>query len=64
MHELVNDVLTDEATPLADRVRMAGAVGLVVGVLGFASGKAFWSVPADELQPLLFEAVNDVLRVN
>jgi AcrR family transcriptional regulator len=64
MHDRVNAVLSDEATPLADRVRMAGAVGFVLGVLGLAAGKAFWSVPPDELQPVLVEAINDVLRVD
>ena len=63
MHERINAVFTNEAMPLADRVRMAGAVGLVMGVLGFAAGKAFFDVPADELQPLLIAALNDVLRV-
>ena len=63
MHERVNAVLTDDAVPLADRVRMAGAVGLVMGVLGFAAGRAFLNVPAEELQPVLIDAINDVLRI-
>jgi hypothetical protein len=44
-------------------VRIAGAIGVFAGVLGF-SGKAFRNVPIDELQPLLVDAVNDVLRVS
>ncbi len=44
MHDRINAVFTNEAIPLADRVRMAGAVGLVMGVLGFAAGKAFLNV--------------------
>jgi AcrR family transcriptional regulator len=64
MHERVNAVLTDEATPLADRVRMAGAVGLVMGVLGLAAGKVFLSVPADELKTVMVEAIDDLLRVD
>jgi AcrR family transcriptional regulator len=63
MHAGVNALLTDEAVPLADRVRMAGAVGLVMGVLGFAAGKAFLNVPTEELRPVIVEAINDVLRV-
>ncbi len=64
MHERVNTVLTDETVPLADRVRMAGAVGFAMGVLGFAAGKAFLNVPADELRPVVVDAINDVLRVH
>ncbi len=63
MHERFTAALSDEATPLADRVRMAGAVGLVLGVLGFTSGKAFWSVPAAKLRPLIVDAINDVLEL-
>ena len=51
MHERVDDVFTDDAMPLADRVRMAGAIGLIMGVLGFAAGRAFLEVPAEELRP-------------
>jgi hypothetical protein len=64
MHERLNAVFTNEAMPLADRVRMAGAVGLVMGVLGFAAGRAFLNVPADELRPIVIDAINDVLRVD
>ena len=64
MHERINAVLTNEAMPLADRVRMAGAVGLVMGVLGFAAGKAFLNVAAEELRPAVVDAINDVLRVH
>jgi len=63
MHASVNVLLTDESVPLADRARMAGAVGLVMGVLGFAAGKAFLDVPAEELRPVIVDAINDVLRV-
>jgi AcrR family transcriptional regulator len=63
MHERTNAVLTDESVPLADRVRMAGAVGLAMGVLGFAAGKAFINTPADELRPAIVDAIYDVLRV-
>jgi len=63
MHERVNAMLTDDTVSLADRVRMAGAVGLVMGVLGFAAGKAFLNLPAEELRPVIVDAINDVLRV-
>ncbi|MGO8685007.1 MAG: TetR/AcrR family transcriptional regulator [Thermoleophilia bacterium] len=64
MHERLSAILTDDATPLDDRVRMAGAIGLVAGVLGFPAGDAFWHVPVDDLRPLLVEAINDVLQVD
>jgi AcrR family transcriptional regulator len=64
MHERVNEMLTDETIPLADRVRMAGSIGLILGVLGFAAGKAFLNVPTEQLQPVLVDAIKDVLRVN
>ena len=63
MHERVNALFSDETVPLDDRVRMAAAVGLVMGVLGFAA-EQFLTVPADELQPLLVAAINDVLQVD
>ena len=62
MHERLDAVFSDEAIPLEDRLRMVAAVGLVMGVLGFAA-KQFITVPADELQPLLVAAINDVLQV-
>ena len=62
-HERVDAVFGDDSTPLVDRVRMLGATGLVIGVLGFAAGKSFSNVPNDELEPILVAAINDVLRV-
>ena len=63
MHERLNAVFTNEAMPLSDRVRMAGAAGLVMGVMGIVVGKAFVDVPADELQSEVTDAINDVLRI-
>jgi AcrR family transcriptional regulator len=63
MHQRTNAVLTDESMPLADRVRMAGAVGLCMGVLGFAAGEAFIATPVDELRPAVVDAIRDLLRV-
>jgi AcrR family transcriptional regulator len=64
LHEGLDAVFTDEATPLADRVRMAGCIGVVAGVLGFPAGNVFWRVPVDKLRPLLIGAINDVLHVD
>jgi len=63
MHERVDAVLSDEATPLADRVRMAGAIGFLLGVFGLAAGRAFIDVPSEELKPVLVGALHDILRV-
>jgi AcrR family transcriptional regulator len=62
-HERIDAVFGDEGIPLVDRVRRVGAIGLVVGVLGFAAGRSFSNVPVDELQPILVAAIYDVLRV-
>jgi len=63
MHDRVDEVLSDEATPLADRVRMAGAVGFLLGVFGLAAGRAFFDVPSNALKPVLIDALHDILRV-
>ena len=63
MHNRVDALLSDQSTPLADRVRIAGAIGVFAGILGL-SGKAFRDVPIDELLPLIVAAVNDVLQVD
>ena len=63
MHERLTAVFTNQAMPLADRVRMAGAIGLVMGVMGLLVGKAFLDVPADELQSAISDAIDDVLRI-
>ena len=51
MHVIVDSTFSDTSLPLADRVRMAGAIGLVMGVIGFAAGRAFTQVPTEELRP-------------
>ena len=62
MHEQMNAMLSDESMPLVDRVRIAGSIGLVVGVIASPAGGGFSRVPAEELQPLLIDAINDLLR--
>jgi len=64
MHEALDAVLADETTPLAVRVRMAGSIGVIAGVLGFPAGNVFWRVPVDELQPLLMDLIHDVLKID
>jgi AcrR family transcriptional regulator len=62
MHEQMNAMLSDETMPLVDRVRIAGSIGLVVGIIASPAGGGFSRVPAEELQPLLIDAINDLLR--
>jgi hypothetical protein len=63
LHEQLEAVLADESVPLEDRVRMAGATGLVIGVLAFPRGNPFGNVPPEEFGRLVVDAVSDVLRV-
>ena len=63
-HESIDAIFANEATPLADRVRMAGSVGVITSVFGGPAGRAFWHVPAEELRPLLMQAIHDVLGVD
>jgi AcrR family transcriptional regulator len=64
LHEALDGVFTDEATPLRDRLRMAASLGVIAGVLGGPAGSVFWRVPADELKLMLMETIDDVLRVD
>ena len=64
LHEAMDALFADETKPLAERLRMAGSFGMIAGVLGGPAGKVFWHVPADELQPLLMAAINDVLKID
>ena len=63
LHEAMDAIFADETRPLAERLRMAGSFGVIAGVLGGPAGKVFWRIPADQLQPLLMEAINDVLKI-
>jgi AcrR family transcriptional regulator len=63
MRTSLDTILSDPTTPLADRIRIAGAIGLVAGTVG-GWGKAFLDAPFDELQSLLVGAINDVLQVD
>jgi AcrR family transcriptional regulator len=54
-------ILADPGVPVADRVRMASALGAVFAGL-FMAGDAFAAVPDDELGGLLRDIVHDVLH--
>lgn len=64
MHQRVEALFSDESLPLDDRMRMAGCIGLVVGVLSYPGQSPFRHVPADELKPLLMAAVRDLLQID
>ena len=54
-------ILADARVPLRDRVRMAGAFGVVFAGL-FLSGDAFSSATSAELREILGDVVQEVLR--
>lgn len=54
-------ILADPRVPFRDRVRMAGAFGVVFAGL-FLSGEAFAAVSSAELHAALADAVQDVLQ--
>lgn len=60
LHERVDAIFSNDAVPLADRIRMAGSLGIVLSVFG----GAFANVPVDELRPALDSAIASVLRVS
>jgi AcrR family transcriptional regulator len=63
-HEALDSLFADETTPVADRMRMAGSLGVIAGVLGGPAGNMFWSLPTEELKPMLMATINDVLKVS
>jgi len=61
MHERLHEAFEDETVPLATRVRLAGAVMFILGVVAFPHGGPFERLPSSELRPVVIEAVNDLL---
>jgi AcrR family transcriptional regulator len=62
MHAFVDSVVRDPSVPLDERVRCACSIGAVIAVvLGTHDG--FADVSADELRPVVLDALRDLLRV-
>jgi AcrR family transcriptional regulator len=64
MHDRIGAMLSDDSLPLSHRVRIAGSLGVVVGVLAIPASNAFARVPTEELEPLLNDLVRRVLQVD
>ena len=67
MHKRADAILSflsADKLPLVDRLRMAGCIGLVMGILAFPGVDPFANVPTEELQALLVDAINDLLQVD
>jgi hypothetical protein len=63
MHERLDAYFTDEGTPLEERVRVAAAIGVVMGTFTFLAADSFSAEANEELQTLLVDAINDVLEL-
>lgn len=61
MHERMQQAFADESVPLAMRVRAAGAIMFIVGVVAFPAGGPFGELPSEELRPVVVGAINDLL---
>lgn len=64
MHDRIGAMLSDDSLALSDRVRIAGSMGVVLGVLAIPASNAFAHVPTEELEPLLNDLVKGVLQVD
>jgi AcrR family transcriptional regulator len=63
LHERLDAILSSDKIPLADRLRMAGSLGVVAAILTFPGEGSFARVPTEELKPLLLDAISDLLQV-
>ncbi len=60
-HERTNKAFADESIPLATRVRLAGAMMFVIGVVAFPMDGPFGSIEPERLRPAIIDAINDLL---
>jgi AcrR family transcriptional regulator len=61
MHEQMHDAFGNESVPLAKRVRLAGAIMMIIGIVAFPHEGPFAELPVDELRPLIVDAIRDLL---
>ena len=62
-HTRFDEFMTDKSLSVEDRVRVAGALGVLVGVFSFSGGNLRTDVDSEVLRPLLARMVGDVLGV-
>jgi AcrR family transcriptional regulator len=60
-HERVHQAFADESIPLATRVRLAGAMMFVIGIVAFPMGGPFGDIEPERLRPVILDAINDLL---
>jgi AcrR family transcriptional regulator len=60
-HERVNKAFADESVSLATRVRLAGAMMFVIGVVAFPMEGPLSDVEPERLRPVIIDAINDLL---
>lgn len=61
MHERMHQAFTDESVPLATRVRLAGAMMFVIGIVAFPMDSPFGGVEPERLRPVILAAISDLL---
>lgn len=62
-HTRFDEFMTDKSLSVEDRVRVAAALGVLVGVFSFSGGNLRTDVDPEVLRPLLARMVGDVLGV-
>jgi AcrR family transcriptional regulator len=60
-HERTHKAFVDESVPLATRVRLAGALMFVIGVVAFPMDGPFGSIEPERLRPVILDAIKDLL---
>jgi len=61
MHRLTEALFANEEIPLADRIRLACALGAVMGVIEVGGSSPFGGTPNEELQPVVIDVVRSIL---
>jgi AcrR family transcriptional regulator len=61
LHRRTTEFFADERVPLAARVRLACALGAVMGVVEVAGSLVFGSTPAADLRPIVSSVVQGII---